>query len=1003
MSIKQDSWVNPNMTLTNQENSGIKSNFDFAPMSTRYKSNNTTNYAQTKPKPIKKGNDLNDWNFCNPEIYNDKLPQPYRMINSILESEILQPVYKKIFQIEDMKNNPSYEGGIKKTGPSGVFEMGRITSICKDSNTTNQLLVGDADGKVSLIDLARKNLTGRMDTNQKVEGKDVPLPVITINSIELNYGDYSATVFSAIQKGSNVIKIYMFSTVNFQMFHAFTIMLPNQDQLVNVAELVEDSNISKTAMNCVFSKNAQHIVVTLLNGDAHVYALPPLPIQNDNFSNIDYSAIKESTQNSQNFLSPDYYGGDTVKPPPPKNEFVETIFCKNMSDHIVKDITDFMMHIPVKLPQKEYDMDELKKKLAQTTKTEVEEEVEGLNHNTSAKKIPARGKAPPLKGVKSQEVVVEVEEINEEYQNNEPILFGERAQELTKLPTYYPLIHLMDESYVTNPSLYFDYEKYDAYYKKTDNGQQGDEQANERIHKAFNKSKKINMTTKILVCWKNNIIFESFDLQKLNLMNLPVQYNKNYIFFSNYVHKKIYKQYEEEVKAKSLMPSSDFKKFERILFYPITCTSVSSRNIFLAIGCNDGTIILWDLELSTIKSTLDRHLKEVSCLCFFEQWMQCSGGLDGSVHLYDISNVKSDMDPSLFMDKKNFFTINSKEKSMEDSNEVKSICASENGLLLVVDKHNFARIYSVYHGNKVYKLLSSVTFTLDNQDENVLVTSFKCDPRYLIHGHKEQFVIISEKSKKNEVFGNGILIYKVFDCLMNAYPTLKNFYKAGYSKEVCIGLFTKMTHEDLSNDNFVVPGRTKVEETKVKKGRAGSKRRGSRASRVGSEQSIGRSIRSSCRSINSLGGSVISENQDTYKEQVTTNYSNPNDKMNMSTTTEDGMDYSRISNDGRQTMVSYKIQAPVEKLGFNLYPKQDKTSKLTKQNLDPEKIWQKKFTNNIKPIYQGELDATKNVFQRMGEREMREKRFYSFMTKTGKDMEEISKIDRAALVKKMIK
>lgn len=82
----------------------------------------------------------------------------------------------------------------------------------------------------------------------------------------------------------------------------------------------------------------------------------------------------------------------------------------------------------------------------------------------------------------------------------------------------------------------------------------------------------------------------------------------------------------------------------------------------------------------------------------------------------------------------------------------------------------------------------------------------------------------------------------------------------------------------------------------------------------------------------------------------------------MSTTTEDGMDYSRISNDGRQTMVSYKIQAPVEKLGFNLYPKQDKTSKLTKQNLDPEKIWQKKFTNNIKPIYQGELDATKNVF-----------------------------------------
>ena len=110
-------------------------------MSTRYKSNNTTNYDGKKPQKAKpKNNDLNDWNFCNPEIYNDKLPQPYRMINNILESEILKPVYKKIFQIEDMKNNPSYEGGIKKTGPSGVFDMGRITSICKDFNTSNQLL-----------------------------------------------------------------------------------------------------------------------------------------------------------------------------------------------------------------------------------------------------------------------------------------------------------------------------------------------------------------------------------------------------------------------------------------------------------------------------------------------------------------------------------------------------------------------------------------------------------------------------------------------------------------------------------------------------------------------------------------------------------------------------------------------------------------------------------------------------------------------------------------------
>lgn len=49
------------------------------------------------------------------------------------------------------------------------------------------------------------------------------------------------------------------------------------------------------------------------------------------------------------------------------------------------------------------------------------------------------------------------------------------------------------------------------------------------------------------------------------------------------------------------------------------------------------------------------------------------------------------------------------------------------------------------------------------------------------------------------------------------------------------------------------------------------------------------------------------------------------------------------------------------------------------------------------------MDAKKNIFQRLGEREMREKRFNQFMTKTGKEMEEISKKDRADLMKKMIK
>jgi hypothetical protein len=278
MIINQDEWVNPNCTLSNLEQSRIGTNFNFPQNTSRIKSNTSTNYATTGQKvytkPKNRASDLNDWNFCNPTNFSDKLPQPYRMVVSVLETEILNPVFRKIFQIEEMKNNPSYEGNIKKTGPSGILEMGKISTISKDTLSGNQMLVGDMDGKVSLIDLGRKNLTSKSD----VSGAGEPvLPIIDLKCEEIVYGDYTGVVFSAIQKGSPRIKIFMFSSANFQMFHIFTIKLAlavGYDE----SNLTEDSDISKTAMNCQFTKQAQHCIVTLWNGDILVYPLPTLPV-----------------------------------------------------------------------------------------------------------------------------------------------------------------------------------------------------------------------------------------------------------------------------------------------------------------------------------------------------------------------------------------------------------------------------------------------------------------------------------------------------------------------------------------------------------------------------------------------------------------------------------------------------------------------------------------------------------------------------------------------------
>lgn len=74
---------------------------------------------------------------------------------------------------------------------------------------------------------------------------------------------------------------------------------------------------------------------------------------------------------------------------------------------------------------------------------------------------------------------------------------------------------------------------------------------------------------------------------------------------------------------------------------------------------------------------------------------------------------------------------------------------------------------------------------------------------------------------------------------MNAFPALKNFYKNGYSKEVCSGLFTKMKFTDLMDENFVVPGKLKNDTAGEGLKKTGTKTRFSRTNRGGNMSRIG--------------------------------------------------------------------------------------------------------------------------------------------------------------------
>jgi WD40 repeat protein len=69
----------------------------------------------------------------------------------------------------------------------------------------------------------------------------------------------------------------------------------------------------------------------------------------------------------------------------------------------------------------------------------------------------------------------------------------------------------------------------------------------------------------------------------------------------------------------------------------ISASAISETQKFLALGCKDGGIFIYDLVADRLSKSLDKHTGEVSCLGFYKDWILCSGGLDGKVHMYDIS------------------------------------------------------------------------------------------------------------------------------------------------------------------------------------------------------------------------------------------------------------------------------------------------------------------------------------------------------------------------------
>lgn len=95
----------------------------------------------------------------------DALPEPFNFICEILEQDVMLSVNLKIFEIEAMKSNPSYEGGLKSIWPSGVIELDTISAMSNTSCVKSDYMVsGDASGHLYLIDQSRRNVITKFDS-----------------------------------------------------------------------------------------------------------------------------------------------------------------------------------------------------------------------------------------------------------------------------------------------------------------------------------------------------------------------------------------------------------------------------------------------------------------------------------------------------------------------------------------------------------------------------------------------------------------------------------------------------------------------------------------------------------------------------------------------------------------------------------------------------------------------------------------------------------------------
>ena len=196
-------------------------------MSFRASSPNKTAKSPVKKRKAQVAPEDN-WNLvANPDIYLDKLPQPYRFLNECLDDLIMKPVFNEITSIEERKKTPEYEGNIKEIMATGRLDnTDGVTCIAKMEPLTlagglsektnspgnahyssnyglhNLIVTGDKTGSISLMDVSKKTC---FDT-KKIEAYK-GRRIVSISSCCLEWLDTTLIYIAVVARASPIVSI----------------------------------------------------------------------------------------------------------------------------------------------------------------------------------------------------------------------------------------------------------------------------------------------------------------------------------------------------------------------------------------------------------------------------------------------------------------------------------------------------------------------------------------------------------------------------------------------------------------------------------------------------------------------------------------------------------------------------------------------------------------------------------------------------------------------------